>query len=52
MEKYQVQITETEIYLIEVEANNEEDAIEKAIERQSLRPEDYYHDSDGDAEII
>lgn len=54
MKKFNVAVSETEIYLIEeIEAETEEEAQEKALYMLSIESgkEDHWVDSDGDIEV-
>lgn len=55
MAKYLVELTDIEIYNVEVEADSEEEAIDAAVELVGSpgHPKAQYHiDSDGDATVL
>lgn len=46
MTKYEVELTQEEVYILEIEAENEDKAINKAIELFDKNKSKYYYDSD------
>lgn len=46
MTKYEVELTQEELYVFEIEAENEHEAIDKAIELFDKNKRKYYYDSD------
>jgi len=49
--KYEVHITQTESYDIEVEADNEDEAEKKAWDLFDAGKQDYFSDCDGSCEV-
>ena len=51
--KYELEFIQKEIYIFDIEANSEEEAINKAIEiYDSDKKQDYYFDSDTSIEVF
>jgi len=49
MKNYEVTITDSEIYVVLVEADTENEAFEEALDRMEKEGKDnFHHDSDGD----
>ena len=53
MPKYEVILKEIEIYVVEIEAETEEEALDKAWDTVMTKEGklNYYHESDGDSEV-
>ena len=52
MTKYEVELTQEELYVFEIEAENESKAINKAIELFDKNKSKYYYDSDTKINVI
>ena len=46
MTKYEVELIQEEVYILEIEAENKDKAIDKAIELFDKNKSKYYYDSD------
>ena len=52
MTKYEVELTQEELYVFEIEAENEDEAIDKAIELFDKNKSIYYYDSDTKINVV
>ena len=52
MTKYEVELTQEELYVFEIEAKNEDEAIDKAIELFDKNRNKYYYDSDTKINVV
>ena len=52
MTKYEVELTQEEVYIFEIEAENENKAIDKAIELFDKNKRKYYYDSDTKINVV
>lgn len=52
MNKYEVELTQEELYVFEIEAENEDKAIDKAIELFDKNKSKYHYDSDTKINVV
>lgn len=52
MTKYEVELTQEEVYIFEIEAENEDKAVGQAIELFDENKSKYYYDSDTKINVV
>ena len=52
MTKYEVELTQEEVYILEIEAENEDKAVDKAIELFDKNKSKYHYDSDTKINVV